>query len=101
MILLPWYVSLTFVVMPLPTTIEAFETLLTLFLMSVIGKNAHTRTITPTKANFQELYNSTAIKPIEPVKAVISVLIESTMLLEAVSGSDKNLEITSPEEFSS
>ena len=84
-----------------PTTIVALETFLILFLIKVTGVTAIAIIVTPIIANFQELYSKTPISPIKPKKVAMKDFNMSIMFLDAVSGSDKNLVKTIPEELTS
>src|SRR5699024_2782291 len=78
-----------------------FDIFLIFFLINAKGKNATVKTITPTTANFQLVHNNTAISPSASTLQVIKCFRESTTVLDAVSGSVKNLVRIMPEEFSS
>ena len=84
-----------------PTTIVAFETDLIFFLIKVTGVIASAMTVTPTIASCHELYNKTATSPTIPNAVEIKDCKLLIIVFEAVSGSDKNLVRTRPEEFTS
>ena len=97
----PANVSLKLVVILPPTTIVALETFLILLRIRVTGVIAIAIIVTPIIASFHELYNKTPTSPTSPKKVAINDFSISIMFLEAVSGSDKNLVKTIPDEFTS
>ena len=99
--MLPAKVSLKFVAIFPPTTIVALDTFLILFLIRVTGVIAIAIIVTPIIASFQELYNKTPTSPISPKNVAINDFNISIIFLDAVSGSDKNLVSTIPEELTS
>ena len=79
----------------------ALETFFILFLIKITGVTAIPIIKHPIMASCQELYKRTPTSPISPKNVAIKDFKLSIILFEAVSGSDKNLVNTSPEELTS